>query len=237
MNFRQFQPGDEAAQLRIYNTAAAGLTKFKPASIVELQRRTQAKDFDPATRVYAIENGEVVGYCAWQANGRVGYAWCLPGFESAAAPIFAHALEAMKQRGIRRAYTAYRKDWPTITDFFLKQGFALTREMVNYVLAFDNMPTPSSRVNAAIKPAGVEDVPGIFALDPSVFRVGSADALRKSLWSNPYFTPASLFVMRHPAKANSWRPASSSPMPIMPIRAASMRPCPVFAWARSEPRG
>ncbi len=134
----------------------------------------------------------------WQANGRIGYPWCLPGFESAADPLFAHALDAIKQHGMRKAHTAYRKDWPTITDFFVKQGFALKREMVNYLLAFENMPTPSVRVNAAITPAAVEDVPGIFALDPSVFRVGSPEALRNALWNNPYFGPASLFVMRHP---------------------------------------
>jgi hypothetical protein len=198
VNLRQFQPGDESAQLRIYNTAAAALTKFKPATIVDLQRRTQAKDFDPATRVYAVENGRVIAYCAWQANGRVGYPWCLPGFESASAPLFSHALEAIKQRGVRRAFTAYRKDWQSITDFFLQQGFVLAREMVNYLLAFENMPTPSARVSNTITRAAVEDVPGIFALDPSVFRVRSADALRDALWNNPYLKPDSLFVMRQP---------------------------------------
>lgn len=198
MNIRQFQPGDESEQLRIYNTAAAGLTKFKPGTIVDLQRRTQTKDFDPATRAYAIDksNGSVVGYCAWQTNGRVGYPWCLPGSESAALPLFAHTLQAMKQRGLRRAFTAYRKDWPSITDFFQKQGFTLAREMVNYVLAFENMPTPSARLSNTVTPAVVEDVPGIFALDPTVFRVSSADALKNALWHNPYFSPASLFVMR-----------------------------------------
>ena len=197
MIIRQFQPGDEFAQLDVYNTAAAGLTKFKPGTIVDLQRRTQAKDFDPATRAYAVENGRVVGYCAWQANGRVGYPWCLPGFESAAAPLFAHALQAIKQRGIGKAFTAYRKDWPTITDFFQKQGFTLAREMVNYLLPFENMPTPSARLSNTVTPAVVEDVPGIFALDPTVFRVKSADALKDALWNNPYFTPASLFVLRN----------------------------------------
>jgi hypothetical protein len=198
VNIRQFQPGDEYEQLRIYNAAAGGLTKFKPGTIVDLKRRTQAKDFDPATRLYAVENGDVVGYCAWQANGRIGFPWCVPGFESAAAPLFGHALKAMKEHGIRRAFTAYRKDWSSITDFFQKQGFSLAREIVNYLLTFENMPTPSARVDKTIAPATVEDIPGIFALDPSVFRVSSADALRDALWNNPYFTPASLFVMRHP---------------------------------------
>jgi hypothetical protein len=58
------------------------------------------------------------------------------------------------------------------------------------------MPTASSRIGSTITPATPEDVPAIFALDPSVFRVGSAEALRTALWNNPYFTPSSLFVMR-----------------------------------------
>ena len=144
MNLRTFRPGDEVAQLQIYNTAAAALPKFKPASALDLQRRIEAKDFDPATRLYAEDNGKVIGYCTYQLNGRVGYPWCLPGFESAAEPLFAQTLSAMKTRGIAKAFSAYRKDWPTITAFFEKQAFLLAREMVNFVMAFENMPTPPS---------------------------------------------------------------------------------------------
>ena len=46
MNIRPFQTGDEAAQLEIYNAAAAQQTKFKPAILADIQWRTQAKDFD-----------------------------------------------------------------------------------------------------------------------------------------------------------------------------------------------
>ena len=197
MNIRSFQAGDEFAQLKIYNTAAAGQSKFKPATILDLQRRTQAKDFDPATRLYAVENGNVVGYCTFQSNGRVGYPWCLPGSEVHAETLFAETLKAMTARGIRRAFSAYRKDWPAINDFFQKQGFALAREMVNFVLAFENMPTPSARLGSAVTPATLEDIPGIYALDPRVFRVPNADALKDALWNNPWFSPESLFVLRN----------------------------------------
>lgn len=199
MNIRQFQLGDEFEQIKIYNGAAAALPKFKPASIVELQRRVQAKDFSPATRLYAVDAGVVVGYCAWQENGRIGYPWCLPGHESAAQVLFDRAIQAMKEHGLRRAFTAYRKDWPGITDFFVKQGFDLKREMVNYVLAFENMPTPAARIGAMITPAAPEDVPAIFALDPTVFRVGTPEGLKNVLWNNPYFRPESLFVLRNRA--------------------------------------
>ena len=197
MNIRQFQPGDEFEQLKIYNTAAGALPKFKAATIVDLQRRTQAKDFDPATRFYAVEGKNIVGYCTWQANGRIGYPWCLPGSESAAEPLFAHTLQAMTQRGLTRAFCAYRKDWPAINTFFQNHGFVLTREMINFVMKFENMPTPSARPVNTVTPATIDDLPGIFALDPTIFRVKTAEALTDSLWRNPWFGGESLFVMRH----------------------------------------
>jgi hypothetical protein len=197
VDIRPFQPGDEFEQLHVYNTAAAALPKFKPATLLDIQRRTSARDFDPGTRLFAVEQGKVVGYCSWQRNGRVSFPWCLPGFEASAELLFATALGAMKQRGIARTFSAYRKDWTTITDFFLNRDFVLAREMVNFVLSFENMPTPSSRLGSTVTPAVIEDMPGIFALDPSVFRVRSAEALHESLWQDPFFKPESLFVMRN----------------------------------------
>lgn len=196
VDIRCFQSGDETAQLKIYNTAAGGLTKFKPATIVDLQRRTQAKDFDPASRFYAVAEGKPVGYCTFQANGRVGYPWCLPGFESAAEPLFSKTLEAMTQRGIRKAFCAYRSDWPGINEFFARHGFKLAREMVNFVLSFDNIPTASIKQGITITPATPEDMPGIFALDPSVFRVSTPEALTDALLRNPWFGPDAVFVLR-----------------------------------------
>lgn len=197
VNIRPFMPGDEFEQLQIYNTSAGALPKFKAATIMDIQRRTSAKDFDPASRLYAVENGNVVGYCTFQHNGRVGYPWCLPGFESAAEPLFAQTLQAMKQRGIGKAFSAYRKDWPALNNFFQKHGFNLSREMINFVMAFENMPTPLVKLGSTVTPATIDDVAGIFALDPSVFRVPTAEALKDALWNNPWFKPESLFVMRN----------------------------------------
>jgi hypothetical protein len=201
VKIRSFQSGDESAQVQVYNTAAAGQTKFKPATLPDVQRRTLARDFDPGTRFYAEANGNLVGYCTFQVNGRVGYPWCLPGHEAAAEPLFAHVLQAMKQRGMRKAFCAYRKDWPTINEFFQQHDFKLAREIVNFVLKFENMPTPSARQGSNVMPATVEDIPGIFELDPTVFRVDSAAALKNALWNNPWLTPESVFVMRNRGEA------------------------------------
>lgn len=174
------------------------MTKFKPASMLDIQRRIKAKEFDPSTRFYAEEGGNVVGYCTYQRNGRVSYPWYLPGHEAAAEPLFAATLQAMKAKGVGKAFCAYRKDWPTVNAFFQKHEFVLAREMVNFVLAFENMPTPSARLGSSVTRAREEDIPAIFALDPTVFRVASADALKTAIWNNPWFGPESVFVMRNP---------------------------------------
>lgn len=197
VNIRCYQPGDDGKQLSIYNTAGALLPKFKPATLFEIQRRTQAGGFDAGTRWFAEDQGKPVAYATFQANGRVSYPWCLPGHDSAAQPLFEHVQQVMKQRGIGKAFAAYRGDWPTVNGFFRKEGFVHARDMVNFVLPFENMPTSTARLSNAFSIAKVTDMPKIFALAPSVFRVASAEALKESLWNNPYFKPESLFVMRN----------------------------------------
>lgn len=197
MNIRTYQPGDEFAQLKIYNTAAASQTRFKPATIVDLQRRISAKDFEPLTRFYAVTGNAVVGYCTYSLNGRVSYPWCLPGHEAAAEPLFAQTLQAMQQRGLDKAFCAYRGDWPTINTFFEQHGFARVREMVNFFLKFENMPTPSAKIGSLITPLAIDDIPAILELDRSVFRVDSAEGLKQTIWENPYFSSDDVFVMRN----------------------------------------
>ena len=197
MDIRQFQAGDEASQLHIYNAAGVALPRFKQATLFDIQRRVQAPGFDPATRYYAVEAGKVVGYCTFQSNGRISYPWHLAGHEAVAEPLFQHSLSMMKQRGLTTAFAAYRQDWPTINEFFTRHSFRLAREMVNFVMRFEDMPTPSARVNPAIEPAKPSDVPGIFALDPTVFRVKGADALGRELFQNPWLPAESAFVLRN----------------------------------------
>lgn len=203
MELRHFQKGDELAQMQIYNAAAAHLPKFKPAAVVEIQRRTSARDFDPQSRIYAVKQNQVVGYCTFQRNGRVSYPWCLPGYEDLAEGLFTRTLDTMRQCGMGRAFCSYRSDWPAINQFFENLGFNKVRDMVNYVLAFENMPTPSSRINSQIVQATPEDAGEIFALDPSVFRVSTPEALKDALWKNPYIAPESLFVIRGSSKTVS----------------------------------
>jgi len=71
---RTYQPGDEDAQAHIYNTAAATLPGFKPATAGAVDRRYPATGHDPASRFYAIDgHGAVVSYARFNPSGRVGY--------------------------------------------------------------------------------------------------------------------------------------------------------------------
>src|SRR5262249_49240741 len=133
MKIRVFQPGDETAQLKIYNEAAIGLPGFKPATLDEIRRRVRAVDFDPNSRFFATEGGQSVAYASFHANGRVSFPWCLPGHESMAEPLLQKVVQAMEERNMANAFAAYRADWKAQLEFFLSRGFQLAREMVNFV--------------------------------------------------------------------------------------------------------
>jgi hypothetical protein len=194
MTIRAFQPGDEIAQVSIYNEAAAELPRFKPATVDEIRRRTHASDFDPESRSFATEEGKPVGYVSFQANGRISYPWCRKGYEGYAESLFDHALEQMRERGMKNVFAAYRGDWEPIRKFFLAHRFTQAREMLNFVMDFSEMPTPGGRYDHALTPLRPEDVPEVLAMAPWL-RV-SAEQLEQHLLHNPYFPPHSVLCLR-----------------------------------------
>lgn len=194
MTIRTFLPGDEAAQVAIYNEAAADLPRFKPATLDEVRSRCRAEDFDPGTRFFAEEGGRPVGYVAFHRNGRVSYPWCLKGRERWAEPLFERLREAVRARGRGRVFAAYRADWQPVCDFFLGHGFRLAREMVNYVA--ERKDLPSARGEGVVTPLRQEDVPAALALAPQALRVATAAGLEQHLFRNPYFGPDAAFALR-----------------------------------------
>ena len=186
-------------QAAIYNEAAAKLPKFKPCTSEEVRRRCKARDFDPGSRFYAEEGGQVVGYANFHANGRVSYPWTGKGHETVAEPLFHAAIDAMRGRGMKRAFAAYRTDWPAQTAFFQSHEFQLVREMVNFVVDIVEMPTPAARPSLPFSPLRREDVPAVFDLCPQALRVQTPAELEKVLFQNPYFGPDSVFVLRDKA--------------------------------------
>jgi hypothetical protein len=196
VTIRTFRPGDDAAQVGIYNEAAADLPKFKPATLDEIRRRIRGTDFDPGTRFFADEGGPAVGYCTFQANGRVSFPWCRKGHERHADALFDAALGEMRRRGMPTAFAAYRADWAGARDFFLAHGFRAAREMVNFVLDLRDMPTPGARAGHGVEPLRAEDVPEVFALGQGVIRCATPEALAAHLLHNRYIGAGSAFVLR-----------------------------------------
>jgi hypothetical protein len=196
MEIRTYQAGDELTQVSIYNEAAANLPHFKAATVDEVRRRSRAADYDPATRFLAIVDCRPVAYSGFQANERVSYPWCRTGHEAVRQPLFERVLQAMKERGLKRAFTAYRADWPEQLEFFRRNDFQLRREMVNYLLDLADMPTPMAKPNSAISPVTHADIPAILELGANVLLVQDAAALEQYLFHNPYFAADSLFALR-----------------------------------------
>lgn len=196
MTIRTFQPGDEAAQVGIYNEAAAELPRFKPASLDEVRRRLRDPAFDPRTRLYALAQGKPVAYATWQHNGRVSFPWARKGYEALAGPLFDQALDAMRAAGLTRAFAAYRGDWAPMREFFLARGFEQTREMLNFVLDLVEMPTPAARPTSSVGPLTPEDLFTLTSFSPRVLRLGLPE-LEEYLFRNPYFPSSSLFGLRN----------------------------------------
>jgi hypothetical protein len=196
MEIRTYRPGDDAAQMSIYNEAAGELPKFKPVTLDEIRRRARGADYDLTARFLAVVDGLPVGYAAFQANGRVSYPWCRRGHEAAALPLLERVLQAMKERGLTRAFAAYRSDWTEQQQFFRNNGFQLRREMVNYVLDLVEMPTPMARPSSSVGPATPDDVPAILEMGGNILQLQERAALEQYLFHNPYFSADSVFVLR-----------------------------------------
>jgi hypothetical protein len=196
VSIRTFERGDEAVQVAIYNEGAGRLPRFKPANVEEVSRRAGAPEFDPSARFFALEGGQAVAYAAFNSNGRVSYPWCRKGHEHLAGPLFQHAMEEMANRGCRKAFAAYRADWPEVINFFRQRGFTVAREMVNFILDMVDLPTIPARTNTSVTALKRADVPAIFKLAPHVICCESPAELERHLFDNPHFPPTSVFVLR-----------------------------------------
>ncbi len=198
MNIRTFQPGDEATQAALFNVAAFALPGFKAATATDVQNRTRARGFDPTTRFYAEESGQVVGYCTLEpAQRRVSVPWCRKGQEAVAGPLFDAVLGAARERGLTRVFAAYRRDWEPVLQFLTDRGFAVAREVVNYWADPVDLPTLVNRSKLPIDRLRRADVPAVAAMGQGLLRVPKDD-LESYFFANPYFPVEALLVLRAP---------------------------------------
>jgi hypothetical protein len=197
MSIRTYQPGDEVAQVGIYNEATAELPKYKPATLEEVRRRIHDPSFDAATCFYALEEGAPVGYATFQSTGRISFPWCLKGHERHADELLRAVLQVMQQRGLKTAFAAYRADWTAQRDFLLNWGFQKARDIINFVIDLAEMPTPAARPVRTVTPLKSEDVASLLELAPGIVRVASAAEFEQYLLHNRYFPETSCFVSRN----------------------------------------
>jgi hypothetical protein len=188
MQIRSYQPGDELAQARIYNTAAASLPGFKPGKPEEIARRIHAGDSDPLTMFYAIENSEVVGYAVFTSNGRISFPWCLPGARSAQKPLLETILATMKTQRFPEAWAAYRGDWAPVLDFMREHRFTQHRVMINYLTETSRLPTfnelPANRIATRLQR---HELPALSVLAPAIFGTFDLHTLEHFFWQNPFY--------------------------------------------------
>jgi hypothetical protein len=196
---RSYHAGDEVAQAAIFNEAAADLPGFKRAQADDVRRRFQARDFDPSTRLYLEEEGQIVGYISAHANGRVGFPWCRPGFKRHADALLAEALTQLKARGVGKAFAAYHAGWIAQAEFFQRQGFRHARDIVSFVQEIMELPTMMNRRASAIEKLKPDEISDVHAMVPDLWRDMSPADLEQHWLRNPHLPPDSYFVIRSKA--------------------------------------
>jgi len=198
MSIRLYEPGDEHVQASIYNAAAGSLPGFKPAKAEEISRRFQAADFDPGSRFYAVEKGDVVGYAVFAENGRISYPWCLPEAQRWREPLLESVLAEMGKRQLPEAWAAYRTDWSSVLWFLAAHGFLEKKAIINYVGELSGLPSrnhlPAGR---SIERLRREELPQILALAPSLFAGTNARAIERYFWNHSFYRfPENLFALK-----------------------------------------
>ncbi len=198
MNIRTFKPGDEVVQAALFNVAAYSLPGFKPATADDVKKRVRGRGFDPASRFYAEEGGQVVGYCTLEPEqGRISYPWCKKGFEAVAGPLFDAALQAARERGLTKVFAAYRRDWQPVLQFLTDRGFGVARDIINYWADPVDLPTLVNRSKLPINRLQRADIPALAAMGKGLIRLPE-DKLESYYFANPYFPAEAFLVLRAP---------------------------------------
>lgn len=196
MEIRHYQPGDERAQARVYNRAARHLLGFKPATPEEIERRYRASDPDPATKWYAVEGGQVVGYIVCNPNGRMSYPWCLPEAADARDALIDRALREVAERGLLEVWAAYRGDWNEPIVYLKSKGFRMARQMINYVTPVDRLPRDPVPEGRAIAPLSRADIPRALELGRGLLRSDDPNRIEGLYLDSAQFDPSCAFSLK-----------------------------------------
>ena len=139
MQIRSYQPGDELAQARIFNTAAGSLPGFKPAKPEEIRAvskratSTPRQCSTPPKTAMSLRTRSSARVAVSVSRGACRR-------EAAQEPLLEKIVREMKSRGIPNAWAAYRGDWLPVIDFLREHGFTQNRSMINYVAETSGIP-------------------------------------------------------------------------------------------------
>jgi hypothetical protein len=198
VNIRTFQPGDEITQAALFNVAAYSLPGFKPATADEVRKRIRGRGFDPTSRFYAEDGGQVVAYCTLEPDqGRISFPWCKKGSEDAGGELFDAALKSARDRGLTKVFAAYRRDWQPVLQFLADRGFSVARDVINYWADPVDLPTLVNRSKLPINRLQRKDLPALAAMGRGIIRLPD-DKLESYIFANPYFPAEAFLVLRAP---------------------------------------
>ena len=199
------------------------------------------RDPDAGSRYYAVENGEVVGYAVFGANGRVSSPVVSAGGGSVPRALARDVvLTGMRQRGLAEAWAAYRGDWlPCLISCANMTSFEKrTHDQLRGRTCRGSPRRLACPQTGVIEPVKREDIPQLIGLDPGVFADIDGPRARAILLEQSVL-PFPGEPVRVEGKRESGQILGSvlagRRATALPIRPRSMPPCPVFAWAPSAP--
>jgi hypothetical protein len=178
----------------VYNAAARALPGFRPVSPDDVRRGANGRP-DPATRFYAEDAGQMVGYATFDPAGRVSYPWCLPGYERLAHMLLVAVLRDLAGRQVQRACVTCRADWADQAEFFEDHGFEKVRDVMNFAQSLGELPTMFQRPGLNVTLVRADDLPAIEAMSPGLLRL-RGKPLADYLLHNPSFPADAVYVLR-----------------------------------------
>jgi hypothetical protein len=195
MIIRNCLPGEAEREAAVYNAVASQLPGFQPLSTEEIRRASSGRGFDPGTRLYAEEDGKVVGVATFDPSGRVSPPWCLPGHERMGHQLLGSVLRGLADRKVTRAYVTCRADWAEQIEFFEDHDFDKVRDMVNFTQSIGDLPTMFQRPGLNVTLARADDLPAIEKLVPRLLRI-HGHALANHLLHNNGLPTDAVYVLR-----------------------------------------
>jgi hypothetical protein len=186
---------DAESEARIYNAVASNLPGFQALTSEDVRRNANGRGDLQPSRLYADDDGAVVGYLTFESCGRVYVPWCLPGHEKMAHVLLTSALHELHKRQLTRAIATCRTDWLDQIELFEDHEFDRVRDMVNFTQSIGDLPTMFQRPGLDVSLLRRDDVAAIAGLVPGLLRLQGPE-LVSFLFDNHGFPADAFYVLR-----------------------------------------